>query len=102
MGDTDLGLHYGALPAGGEGLVQGLFFHLISVGEFAASWVGLEVGLGASLIKPPSPAWPAGVRVWRVLGWKVVMLCAAWGGHLPSCSQLRVEGFRPVSFSVCF
>lgn len=45
VGDTDLGLRSGVLPAGGEGLVQWLFFHLISVGEFAASRVGLEVGL---------------------------------------------------------
>ena len=45
MGDTDVSLRYGALPVGGEGLVDWLFFHLISVGEFAPSHVGLEVGL---------------------------------------------------------
>ena len=47
VGDTDVSLLYGALPAGGEGLVEWLFFHLISVGEFAPSHVGLEVGLGS-------------------------------------------------------
>lgn len=80
MGDTDLGLSLRGAPS--WRVWSEAFLSPDLSGRVCCFLGGAGGGAGASSSSLRLLRGQQIVRVWRVLGWKVVMLCAAWGGHL--------------------